>query len=355
MAKQTKTGDWRERAEGHARLSHRESESAMAPYEALVDLAAKLVDVAHLADIDELDGSNAAVLNERNRLVLEAVRGVLTPRCCVPLRYERSYFAEHADDLTHLRNLARALQLEMLLAAARGDYLAATAAGIDILELANAVRRGGLIVDLLVGNAIAGIGMAAFCRMRGQLNEDARLLLIGALQRLENEREPLDTVYLRDQDWEQAVGYEEEGGESSTLNTTDFDESGLTEEEQQFVLERFQELGSLSESDMRRHQEDLDLQSLAMLRLLRIDVALRSCIASIKAIPRSLADLVPRYLPEVPDDPFTNDGFSYRQMTGGTFMLYGTGPKRYDGGGVFNAWPVVVGGGADLCLDVFDL
>jgi len=33
-------------------------------------------------------------------------------------------------------------------------------AGIDILEPANAARRGGLIMDLLVGNAISGIGMA---------------------------------------------------------------------------------------------------------------------------------------------------------------------------------------------------
>ena len=161
-----------------------------ASYEALVESASRLVETEALADLDDHHISDAAVLLERNRAVLDSARHLLGQQCSVPIRYERSLFPAHVDDFSHLRSLARVFRAEARLAASVGDYAAAAHVGVDLLELANAVRRGGLVVDLLVGTAVSGHGTETLREIRARLDEGTRITLRDCLRRLEDEREP---------------------------------------------------------------------------------------------------------------------------------------------------------------------
>lgn len=324
------------------------------PYEALVEAASRLTATEALGDIEDHNIVDAVNLMEQNRIVLDLARHLLGPNCRVPVRFDRSFFPDHADDVSHLRNLARAFRVESLLAASQEDFATAASHGLDILELANAVRRGGLIVDLLIGNAISGIGVELLRRIRAHLNDKTRRHVIDALQRLDNEREPYVDICARDQEYENIAGSEEGPLDAAFQELMDTEDVGLSEEEQQLILRLMQEYDRLSEPGKRELQDNVDLQSLAMTRLLSVDVALRAWTASHKGLPRNLAALVPQYLNILPADPFTGKDFIYRPMTDGTFVLYSTGPKRTDRGGEFGPWPSVTSGLTDLCLDTSD-
>jgi hypothetical protein len=324
------------------------------PYEALVESASRLVAADSLIEFDEHNISAAASLVEQNRPVFESARHFLSQQCRVPLRYEKEFFADHSEDCSQLRKLARALRAEALFAASRGDYSAAALTGVDILELANAIRRGGLVVDSLISIAISGIALERLRKLRGNLDEATRVTLRDSLQRLEREREPFAAICTRDQDWERAVGWEDAPGDSTELELRDPEECGLSEDQQRAVFSLIQELAERPEPERREMQENQDRHVLALMRMLRVDLALRSWRAQTHSYPSSLALLVPEHLLEVPDDPFTDNSFIYRPVEGGTFLLYSTGPKNTDLGGAFGPWPSVAAGAADLCLDEND-
>ena len=67
-------------------------------------------------------------------------------------------------------------------------------------------------------------------------------------------------------------------------------------------------------------------------------------------LPESLAELVPRYLPSIPLDPFSGQPLVYRQRSDG-YLLYSVGANGVDDGGVAAEWPEMVQGHGDFFLD----
>jgi len=53
--------------------------------------------------------------------------------------------------------------------------------------------------------------------------------------------------------------------------------------------------------------------------------------------PKSLDDLVPKWVPAVPLDPMDGQPLRYRLNADGTFTLYGVGPNHTDDNGVFES------------------
>jgi hypothetical protein len=49
--------------------------------------------------------------------------------------------------------------------------------------------------------------------------------------------------------------------------------------------------------------------------------------------PGTLQELVPDYIPELPDDPFSEGYFIYKRRGDGGFILYSVGPNGVDDGG----------------------
>ena len=74
--------------------------------------------------------------------------------------------------------------------------------------------------------------------------------------------------------------------------------------------------------------------------LLRIELALRHYKADNKRVPPTLAELVPKYLPVQPADPFHNNA-PYEYMVGADLhvRLYGLGPDMIDHHGTPGQFP----------------
>ena len=66
--------------------------------------------------------------------------------------------------------------------------------------------------------------------------------------------------------------------------------------------------------------------------LARVAAAVAWYEAERKEYPKQLADLVPKYLPKVPDDPYTGLPLRYRVENGGATVYVLGGDRKDDGG-----------------------
>jgi hypothetical protein len=78
----------------------------------------------------------------------------------------------------------------------------------------------------------------------------------------------------------------------------------------------------------RRADEGVAFQRLAVAAL-----AIERFAAETGRFPEKLAELIPRFLPEAPEDPFTGWELGYRR-TGKGYVVYSVGPDRKDNGGL---------------------
>ena len=326
------------------------------PYQTLVQSAASLVDVEQIADLDFAAGDVSAVsaFLQRNRAALEVARRTLGPQCVVPVRYDASFFSDSGACFLELRNLARAFQAEGWLAACNGDYPAAARIGLEIFELANSVRRGGLIVDLMLSSGVSRVATKLLRQVRTRFDQATRESIIRELLRLETQRESFSEIVARDRAWELAVDWHDKPCNVAELALSDPEECGLSEEEQRELFQVLEQMASLPDDELRQLELDQERRGLAMMRMLAIELALQEWHASSGSYPERLSSLTLELLPELPTDPFTEAPFIYRRVGDASFSLYSTGPKGRDGGGQIGPWPLVAAGEADLFLDASD-
>ena len=76
----------------------------------------------------------------------------------------------------------------------------------------------------------------------------------------------------------------------------------------------------------------LDTESWARNRTARVAVALERHRLATGDLPEKLSDLVPAYLPAIPQDPFDGEPLRYKKLDTG-FVVYSIGPDRQDDGG----------------------
>lgn len=305
--------------------------AASTSYQTLVEAAASLANMEQIAELGDTSVAAAAAFSRQNHDTLESARRCLGPGCAVTLRFEESFYNEHTGHVSHLRNLALAFRAEAYLAAQGGDYQAAAKSGLDILELANAVRRGGLVTDLLISFAISGIGLETIRAHRKKFDSATRRLLMDRLARLEAECEPIATITARDRDWEAAVGWTDQGCDFASLGLNFPAEDGLSEEEQRQLLQLLQTVADLPQADKESMYLDQDHQVLALMRLLTIDFALLERHLAAGRYPEQLSELVPNFFPRLPLDPFSGESFIYQRVGDAAFYLCSAGSKMDDG------------------------
>jgi hypothetical protein len=322
-------------------------------FKALVSAAARISDTSQVDELADVRPNRAIALAfvQQNSDALSAARRALARHCSMSLRYDPDSWTDYWNDILPLRQLARAFRVEARLAEVDGNLEGVVRIGLDLLALANATRRGGLITGQLVSVAIAGNGLEVLRRIRGQLTEPLRQTLIANLKRLDAEREPFAEIAVRDDSWEAIVQPTE--SDLSTEPLHDPEESGISHEAQLALREAMEAIGEMPKSSQRAMHWSADHGDLARRRLLIVDLALRSHYAATGSYPAKLDDLSPRVLSPVPDDPYTDRPFLYRPSLEG-FVLYSTGPKQTDAGGKFGCWPEVMQHRADLCLDEAD-
>lgn len=282
---------------------------------------ARLGDELEQADILTLDAPSDMQIRDfvdANRQRLATSRAALELPHAVPVDYEDAEL-HWFSSLQGLRQLARGMVNEGKLAALDGRPDAAAAIDLDVMHLGRITGQGGLNVDALVSVAIEGIGCSELCRIRSSISPKTARHLIEALQRLDVRRESPEAVAQREAAWQQhAYGW---------AGRIVFDAEDGSAESMKGAIER---------SNARR-------------RLLICDLAVRLYRAEHDMLPEHLEQLTPKYLREVPVDPFSGRPFTYR-LEGEAFILYGFGADGNDDGGKPTEKDNLLGDG-DLVLD----
>ncbi len=322
------------------------------PYERLIAAAKSLVG----RNFDPLAAQSEPFL-AANRGALNAAREALRSRCSITLLYEESFRDGRGEVWESLRHLARAFALELAQVHALGRVTEAARIGLDILELANVLQRGGVIVDFLVGGGFRIVALDQLRRMRFQLEDGDRAMLIRELPRLDADRDLFADVVERDRKWDAWVASLDLPNEPLDMLQYEMDPNecgGMSREDQRELLRCLQ--AAVEAPDEVRHARYADSGRFdtALLRLLVIDLALRSYRTANRSFPEELTALIPKYLGALPLDPFTEAGFLYQRQFSDRFVVYSLGPGRVNHGATFGPWPLTHAGEFDLCLDTAD-
>jgi hypothetical protein len=234
------------------------------------------------------------------------------------------------DVITSFRSLARALTARGRLAEVEGRVSDAADSYLDSVRFGYAQRRGGLMIDGLIGTACSGSGRWHLFDCRKKLSEPQCSVLIRKLFQLEKQAEPAEDVIDRDRIWsEHANGW-----------------FGHLKQ----ILE---ELADPGFADSYRSFESACDRELAEMRLLRVELAIQAWRSTRNRLPDQLAELVPEYLSALPVDPFEpSGGLIQYHRTGDAYLLYSVGYNGIDDSGDMAAEPLSMLESGDLRLDV---
>jgi len=242
---------------------------------------------------------------EANQESLQWARDGLGKPCGVWLTFGQNT-QPILDRIGALRNLGRLFYAEGKLAELGGENGTAAESYADAIRLSHECRRGGLLLDSLTGIAIESMGIEGLSGLRDQLNETQCRELIAQLNKLENNREPYDTYLTNEAIWRK---------QSIPIY-------------QRFIL-------GVSGTGRDLLQVSIDQgefaykQSQARARLLLLSLALQAYFDQRRAFPERLTELVPDYLPNHLQDPFSDRPFLYRRIEAGV-IVYSIGPDGND-------------------------
>jgi hypothetical protein len=133
-----------------------------------------------------------------DRAALLAARAHLGPTCTVSL----SESPEDVLSTYRLLPLARAIRAEARQWHAEARRLEATEAGLDVLRLANVMRRGGLLADMLLSYSVECMGFNVLRVLRVLWTESECEGVLAALATIIDERENYSDIVRRDREWE---------------------------------------------------------------------------------------------------------------------------------------------------------
>jgi len=231
------------------------------------------------------------------------------------------------DDIQPTRSLARAIDAAGRLAEVEGDYAQALRWHLNGVKHGFASRRGGLIVDDLVGVACTGIGLAGVFEIRQHLDRQQCAETIAAINELIAHTEPFADVAYRDRVWTQrAMGWM---AHLSQLLDPEYHSGGSYESARQLEL--------------------------AKCRLLMAELAIVAFEKEHGRLPSSAEELLSEMLPAMPIDPLSPTGAPLQfKRTETGYALYSVGRDGVDNHGEPPASGMSAGWGepGDVRLDI---
>lgn len=230
-----------------------------------------------------------------------------------PLVPSEQYDSLALNDIQQRREVARLLAYQWEVAERRGDTAAMIAACNAMLDFVEQTDGHGVLIDALVHAAIEGIAQGCLHGTTPAIADSNRLRKLRTrLATYNANRWSYQDLLHRER-----ILCENYLGWQGHLYLLLEDWTG----------ERIYEPAELHRIDR--------LRPLALATLVIAEMALREYYLEQGSYPGELAELVPRYLSEVPADPLssTGDSLGYQQ-TGSTYLLYSRGMDGDDDGGV---------------------
>ncbi|MCH7727332.1 MAG: hypothetical protein IH991_12755 [Planctomycetes bacterium] len=256
--------------------------------------------------------------------VLKEAENALQLDSEVPLTFSYKDL-EWTNSGQRLRTLARLFGHQFETALHANKTAEAVRSFINCRLLAARTARGGMHTDWMIGSAFEP--MCAFRSLRDLLSAAECRELISDLLEIESLWESFDEYAARDRLWiRTAFGWI--GDFSHTAER--LAEVLMHESSSEFIKFAF-------------------MRNAGRRQLLITELAIRAHRLEQGQLPAKLEDLVPEYLPAVPQDPFAQRPLVYRVVKN-DFLLYSVGPNKKDDGGINTAGPEWLRNG-DVFLD----
>lgn len=253
-------------------------------YTALIQAAAMMTNES--IDFSTMDPQQLRAFVEHNTNALQLVRSALKERIQTPTEFSVNYNSTHLTDVAGMKRIAHALLAEGRLAEMEQLPPDAANSYLDTIRLGVECRRGGILIDALVGLAIEEIGRDSLQKLIDHLDQKSSK---EAARRMEE-------IEAQGQTWEQILQQEHYW-------------SYKTFPAWQQLLEALTPGSSTKQIEAKAGQK-FNAQR-TKTRKLMIELAARAYELENGHKPGSMNDLIPAYLKEVPQNPSTSKVFTY--------------------------------------------
>jgi hypothetical protein len=153
------------------------------------------------ADLIELTPEQVRSLADHNRPAVQQARHALQTPCMVSLKPTKPWDDHHEIDLRNLKRLAFALGVEDKIQLLNQHTNEAAQCDLDILRLADAMRRGGLVIDGINSLAADVIGDALLQEKLPRLDAETSRQAALAIETMITGRELPDTTFATEHAW----------------------------------------------------------------------------------------------------------------------------------------------------------
>ena len=259
-------------------------------------------------DFAKAEVSQLKTFVEANQATVDLARVGLGRECMVPLENSQAGLATHFEHLTPIRAVGRLLQGSAIVAEGEGRIVEASRAYRDELALGQAVTQGGVGVDQSIGAVLQWQAVVGLRKLRDRLPREEIAALLPELEALDRKRVPIEAVEARWLAWHQ--------------------ESHNPAVRLMYRLSGLEKTGRAAELALTKKSRERVVRDL---RFLAVELAIHAYHLDTKTWPRSIKDLVPKYLAAVPIDPNTNKPLDYPANPAGELTDDLTAIARPDG------------------------
>jgi len=263
--------------------------------------------VGDVANWPALDHDALRELVATNVEALHLLRLGLTRQCVLPADSAMTNVGGMLNDLANLKRLAQLLAAEGRLHELDNDPAGAALIYAEIIHFGNETSRGGFIINRLVGIACEAIGCSPLAKLVPKLRSDEARSVMKELEQVDGARVT----------WDEVRGNE---------NRFSRNQLGKGFNPITWATTRWQRWRSIQHAAARHKRV------IAHERLLMTELALRSYQSEKSRLPAGLGELVPGYLSNTPQDPFSGRPLIYR-LQGKNWLLYSVGLDGRDDGG----------------------
>jgi len=217
---------------------------------------------------------------DNNSNGLQLAHAGLSKDCGVTVQFSESYISDHLDDLAGFKVMAHALAAEGRLAEIKNQPADAARRYLDVIRFGQQSRRGGVLIDGMVGIAIEAVGTDHLESLVPQLDANTCRETATALEAMDAKAQTFGDIVQQEKAWSHAT-FKGWRSELARLETRKSMEAAFASAKKKF--------------DAQKQKE----------QQLIIDLADRAYKLDKGHPPAAISDLVPDYLKAIPTDPVT--------------------------------------------------
>jgi hypothetical protein len=253
-------------------------------YVAFLEAAASVQ--KNTSDFPQMSQEELRTLVEGNTNALQTARSGLGEKAQVPVEYSVPYIENHLPALAGIKLLAQAFLAEGKLAEMDHRPCDAAKSYLDAIRLGIECRRGGVLIDGLVGIAVESMGASQLQKLVATLDSKCCRALAHELETLDAQKPTWEQTLEQEHYWSRRTfpGLQYRLVELLTWNSS---RAAKVKAQQRFKTQQMKT------------------------RKLLIGLAARAYESENAHRPAGISDLVPAYLKAIPQDPSTGTNFSY--------------------------------------------